>query len=70
MFRQVQGEAEEAPALNFDIKQGFIETSNVTLVSEMTNMLDLQRAYETQQKIIRTFDEMDGRAINTVGKLT
>lgn len=70
LFRQIQGGAAEAPAVDFNVKQGFIETSNVSLVSEMTNMLDLHRAYETQQKIIRTFDEMDGRAINTVGKLT
>ncbi len=70
LFRTIQGEAEEAPALDFSVQQGFIESSNVSLVSEMTNMLDLHRAYETQQKIIRTFDEMDGKAINTVGKLT
>ncbi len=70
LFRTIQGEAEEAPAVNFTVQQGFIETSNVSLVSEMTTMLDLHRAYETQQRIIKTFDEMDSRSINTVGKLT
>ncbi len=70
LFRTIGEEGEEIQALNFSVKQGFIESSNVSLVPEMTNMLDLHRAYETQQKIIRTFDEMDGRAINTVGKLT
>lgn len=70
LFRIIEGEAVEAAAVDFTVQQGFLENSNVSLVPEMTNMLDLHRAYETQQKIIRTFDEMDGRAINTVGKLT
>jgi flagellar basal-body rod protein FlgG len=70
MFRLLPGEAAETPATGYSVKQGFIEASNVTLVTEMTNMLDLHRAYESQQKIIRTFDEMDSKAINSVGKLT
>ncbi len=70
LFRLIEGEAREIPAEGFSVKQGFIEASNVTLVTEMTNMLDLHRAYESQQKIIRTFDEMDSKAINSVGKLT
>ncbi len=70
MFRLVQGEATETAATDFSLKQGFVEASNVTLVTEMTNMLDLHRAYESQQKVIRTFDEMDAKAINSVGKLT
>lgn len=70
LFRIIEGETEEIPAIDFTVNQGFLETSNVTLVTEMTSMLDLHRAYETQQKIIRTFDEIDGKAINTVGRLT
>ncbi|MCB2183522.1 MAG: flagellar basal-body rod protein FlgF [Desulfobulbaceae bacterium] len=70
LFRLKEGAAPEIPAADFTIRQGFLEASNVTLVTEMTTMLDLHRAYETQQKIIRTFDDIDGRAINTVGKLT
>ncbi len=70
LFRPKEGAVGEVPAVNYTVRQGFVETSNVSLVSEMTTMLDLHRAYETQQKVIRTFDEIDGKAVNTVGKLT
>lgn len=61
---------QEIEATNYQIQQGALEGSNVNTVTEMANMLKLHRAYETQQKIIRTFDEMDSKAINSVGKLT
>ncbi|MBW1791236.1 MAG: flagellar hook-basal body complex protein, partial [Deltaproteobacteria bacterium] len=61
---------QEIEATNYKIQQGALEGSNVNTVTEMANMLELHRAYETQQKIIRTFDEMDSKAINSVGKLT
>ncbi len=70
MFRLAPGKARETAATGFSVKQGFVESSNVTLVTEMTNMLDLHRAYESQQKVIRTFDEIDGKAVNSVGRLT
>lgn len=61
---------EEGEATNFQIQQGTLEGSNVNTVTEMAHMLKLHRAYETQQKVIRTFDEMDSKAVNSVGKLT
>ncbi|MBU0908313.1 MAG: flagellar basal-body rod protein FlgF, partial [Proteobacteria bacterium] len=70
LFRLKTPGAQEQAATDFTVRQGFIESSNVSLVSEMTSMVDLHRAYETQQKVIRTFDEMDDKAIGTVGKLT
>lgn len=70
LFRLKNEGAEEQPATDFTVRQGFLESSNVSLVSEMTTMLDLHRAYETQQKVILTFDEIDAKAISTVGKLT
>lgn len=70
LFRLKTEGAEEEPATDFTLRQGFVESSNVSLVSEMTTMLDLHRAYETQQKVIRTYDEIDAKAISTVGKLT
>jgi flagellar basal-body rod protein FlgG len=70
LFRLKTPGAQEQPATDFTVRQGFLESSNVSLVSEMTSMVDLHRAYETQQKVITTFDEMDDKAISTVGKLT
>lgn len=69
LFRLKEGGIEEE-ADNYLIKQGFLETSNVNSVSEMASMLEVRRAYEAQQRVIRTFDEIDNKAINSVGKLT
>ncbi|MBF0327451.1 flagellar basal-body rod protein FlgG [Magnetospirillum moscoviense] len=38
--------------------QGFLETSNVNVVAEVTNLISAQRAYEMNSKVISTSDEM------------
>ena len=40
------------------ILQGFLESSNVDSVSEITSLITAQRAYEMNSKIITTSDEM------------
>jgi flagellar basal-body rod protein FlgG len=40
------------------IEQGFVETSNVNTVTEITNLITAQRAYEMNSKVIQTSDEM------------
>ena len=70
LFRLKEGATKEKAAENFELRQGYLETSNVNSVEEMTEMIDLYRAYEAQQKIVRTVDELDDLAVNRVGKLT
>ena len=48
-----------------DIAQGFLETSNVNTVSEITNLITAQRAYEMNSKVIQTADDM----LDTVNRL-
>ena len=62
-------DTQELEAGDFQLQQGFIEKSNVNNMKELTKMLDLQRAYQAQQKIIRTFDDVDEQAISRVGRL-
>jgi flagellar basal-body rod protein FlgG len=40
------------------IRAGFLESSNVNPVTEITNMITAQRAYEMNSKVISTSDEM------------
>ena len=47
------------------VMQGFIETSNVNVVSEITNLITAQRAYEMNSKVITTSDDM----LNTLSNL-
>ena len=38
--------------------QGYLETSNVNVVAEVTNLISAPRAYEMNSKVIQTSDEM------------
>src|SRR5690606_27851137 len=40
------------------LQQGFLETSNVNAVSEITDLITAQRAYEMNAKVITASDEM------------
>jgi flagellar basal-body rod protein FlgG len=40
------------------VMQGFVETSNVNVVTEITNLITAQRAYEMNSKVITTGDDM------------
>jgi len=46
------------------ILQGFLETSNVNAVEEISNLISAQRAYEMNSKVIQTADEMMGTLSN------
>ncbi len=46
------------------ILQGFLETSNVNAVEEISNLISAQRAYEMNSKVIQTSDEMLGTLTN------
>jgi len=46
------------------IGQGFLESSNVSVVEEMVNMIAAQRAFEVNSKAIKTADDMLALANN------
>lgn len=46
------------------LQQGFLETSNVNVVEEITNLITAQRAYEMNSKVIETSDQMLQTASN------
>lgn len=50
------------------ILQGFIERSNVDPVSELTRMIEVQRAYELGQSFMDKEDERVRSAIRTIGQ--
>ncbi len=47
-----------------EILQGYLEASNVNVVREMTNMIEVQRAYEMNQKAITSHDSMTGQLLS------
>lgn len=53
---------------NPSLKQGFVETSNVNIVQEMTDMIQTNRVFESTQKAIGAYDSMSDKLVNVVGK--
>lgn len=49
--------------------QGFVEASNVNPVLEMVRMIEVNRAYEANQKTIQSEDSMLGKLINETAKV-
>ena len=45
------------------VKQKFIEASNVNVITEMVNMITIMRAYEANQKMTQAHDQTLGQAI-------
>lgn len=48
--------------------QSFLEKSNVNTVSAMVDMIAVARAYETNQKMVQTQDNILGKAVNELGR--
>jgi flagellar basal-body rod protein FlgG len=46
------------------LQQGYVEASNVDPVTEITNLISAQRAYEMNSKVIQAADQMSGTISN------
>ncbi|MFO8064705.1 MAG: flagellar basal-body rod protein FlgF [Spirochaetota bacterium] len=51
------------------VQQGFLEKANVNPVTEMVRMIEVNRAYEANQKAVQTQDESTGRLLNQALRL-
>lgn len=61
--------AQVAPTRRFRLHQGAIEKSNVNIVQEMTDMIKTTRLFESTQKAIQAYDQMNAKLVNDVPKL-
>ncbi len=50
------------------VRQGMVESSNVSLGDEMVSIMQSLRSAETGQKLINVYDDLLGRAISTFGQ--
>ena len=67
MFAPVEESAVPIPAEDYQIAQGYIETSNVNAIRTMTEMIETLRIFEAYQKVIRAVDDSTAKAVNEVG---
>lgn len=54
---------------NFKVHQGAFEQSNVNIVKEMTDMINATRIFESTQKAIQAYDQMNQKLTNDVPRL-
>lgn len=68
LFAAAAGSAPGTPE-EVHIQQGAYEGSNIAPVRMMTEMIEVLRGYESYQKVIRTLDSVESKAVNDVGRL-
>ena len=71
-FQPIEGATEldrGETGVNTQIHQGYLEMSNISVVTEMVNMITLQRQYESNQKVITTYDDTLEQAVTQHGKI-
>ena len=67
-FRAAEGQ-EEIEASSGQVVQGSLESANVNGIEEMIRLIDAQRSFEACQRVIRAQDELNGKAVNELGRV-
>ncbi len=66
-YRPVEGA--KLTASDAEVNSGYLEMSNVQTVSEMVELISVTRAYESNQKIIQTYDNSLEIAVTQLGRV-
>ncbi len=51
------------------VSQGFLENSNVDNLKEMIQIMETYRAYESAQRVVKSYDDIIGKAVSEIGQL-
>lgn len=68
-YQPVEGAVIQNASANTKVFSGYLEMSNVQVVSEMVDMISVTRQYEANQKIINAYDETLEIAVTQLGKV-
>ena len=68
MYRETEFSGPPLPPDELKVIQGFLEKSNVNIVREMVDMIEVQRSYEANQKTVSSHDQTLGKLINEVAR--
>ncbi|KXG76274.1 flagellar hook-basal body protein [Thermotalea metallivorans] len=69
LYRMEEGMEAETEPFRGQILQGFLEGSNVDAVKEMIEMITLFRNYESNQRMIKAYDDTLQKTVNEIGKV-
>ncbi|WP_281883103.1 flagellar hook-basal body protein [Paenibacillus sp. YYML68] len=62
-FRQIDGEDQ------VEVRQGYVERSNVDAGQSMVDLMSALRAYEANQKMVQYYDKSMEKAVNEIGRV-
>ena len=68
-FKAEEDNVTNADDEQFEILQGYLEESNVSPIIEMKGMLQLNKDYESTQKMISSFDNIMGQSAKEIGRV-
>ncbi len=57
------------PNGTFTLQQGFLERSNVDQMQAMTQMMESYRMFETNQRVLRAYDQNMEKTVNEIGRI-
>jgi flagellar basal-body rod protein FlgF len=60
------GTVDEIPVEGVEVRQGYLEMSNVSAIHEMINLVTISNALQANQKVIQTFDGISERAVQSL----
>jgi len=64
------GDPDDLPADGtFTVQQGSLEQSNVDSLTVMSEMMEAYRMFETNQRVLKAYDESMGKAVNEIGRI-
>lgn len=69
LFQATEGAEIQTGPFEGKVLQGFLESSNVNTIKEMVEMINSFRSYESNQKIVKAYDDILQRAVNDIGAL-
>ncbi len=64
LFAETEASGEGVALDTLQVRQGFVEASNVELADEMTRLIMAQRAYQLSARVLQTADDMESMANN------
>ncbi len=53
---------------NISVQQGFVEKSNVNMIDEMLQLIEVSRSYESYQKVIQSMDDASKAIVTELGR--
>lgn len=63
-----KSEAQPQTVINAEVKQGFLEASNVNAITEMVHMISAQREFESFRGVITSFDSAASKITNDLAR--